>query len=102
MSEPATPPPLTSDADFEAPRISGAAIRSRGELPLLHKEGGTSFVTFRLFDAVRLQEATSIAAPQEPEGIAEASEPPLRSGSCALGRPEAARIVADALRHFDG
>lgn len=106
--------PVT-DADFEAARHAWAPIRSRGELPHLYVEGGIYFVTFRLLDAVRLNapqpvvqasslpqpQAARMDAPQEPDDIAESSEPPLRAGSCALGRPEAARIVASALRHFD-
>jgi REP element-mobilizing transposase RayT len=95
-----SPHPVT-DADFEAVRHTWAPIRSRGELPHLHIEGGIYFVTFRLFDAVSLNQAARMTAPQEPDDIAESSEPPLRAGSCALGRPEAARIVAGALRHFD-
>lgn len=106
-----SPHPVT-DADFEAVRQAWAPIRSRGELPHLYIEGGIYFVTFRLFDAVCLKpvvqasslpsaQAARMAAPQESEDIARSSEPPLQAGSCALAKPEAARIVAGALRHFN-
>jgi hypothetical protein len=40
-------------ADFRAPREAPfVQPRSRGELPHLHKAGGTYFVTWRLFDAL--------------------------------------------------
>jgi REP element-mobilizing transposase RayT len=32
----------------------------------------------------------------------ERCEPPARAGSCVLRRPDVARIVQDALRHFEG
>ena len=37
-----------------------------------------------------------------PEELAAQLEPPLRQGSWALGRPEIAQVVQDAIRHFQG
>ena len=84
-----------------------APLQYRGELPHLHKDGGTYFVTFRLADAVVVRSprmAAETAAPQgtaAPQEVAESSEPTLQQGSCLLGDPIAARVVADALMHFD-
>ncbi len=107
-------------------------LKSRGELPHLYKEGGSYFVTFRLFDAVTprrkavyVPRAGGTPAPQNQAGetpgpqsvarggnrqgwtpdldvaaIAEASEIPLRLGSCLLARPEIAALTESALRHF--
>jgi REP element-mobilizing transposase RayT len=90
-------------------------MRSRGELPHLYKEGGSYFVTFRLWDAIIPREQRDHwhelqrLAMQQPrlndrlfvERIAEATEPALRRGSCLLEREEAAHIVHDSLLHFD-
>ncbi|MGO9471291.1 MAG: transposase [Isosphaeraceae bacterium] len=76
----------------------------RGELPHLYKQGGTYFVTFRQFDAVILRAPRGMPdrGRPNPEEVAAASEPPLHSGSCALGKPEIAQVVQDAIGHFDG
>jgi len=45
----------TSITDFVEPaELPFVAGRSRGELPHLHKDGGTYFVTWCLYDAIRL------------------------------------------------
>ena len=87
--------------------------RSRGELPHLYKEGGSYFVTFRLWDAVASRQGNSSSTNSSsvaeiagetpaPQMIAERSEPPLCLGCCLLARPEIAQIVQDAIRNFDG
>lgn len=104
--------------------------RSRSELPHLYKEGGTYFVTFRLWDAVApcpkethaqpgplhhnslsacgasvppaSAERSVSAEKRNPKEIAASSEPPLRLGSCLLAQPAIAELVQSALRHFDG
>ena len=55
--------------DFVDPRtLPFVEMRSRGELPHLYKEGGSYFVTFRLWDAVKCHSdscgAAETAAPQ--------------------------------------
>lgn len=109
--------------DFVDPRKTPfVEPRWRGELPHLYKEGGSYFVTFRLWDAVvprtEREPVTGTAggtpAPQGcgagvpparhrfQEAIAVSSEAPLRLGSCFMARPEIATLVENALRHFDG
>ena len=91
-------------------------MRCRGELPHLYKEGGSYFVTFRLWDAVTpaqqrerwrgLQELvvqpSRLHQREFARELAETTEPPLRLGSCILRRADAATIVQSSLRHFDG
>ena len=92
-----------------------APVRDRGELPHLYKEGGSYFVTFRLWDAIIPREQRAAAGPAAPplarqnlhhrnfaRTVAEATEPPLQLGSCLLARPELATIVQEAVLHFDG
>ncbi len=93
-----------------------AALRPRGELPHLYKDGGSYFVTFRLWDAVMPREQRDrwndlqrlVVQPSRlhdrpfAQRIAEATEPVLWCGSCILRRPEAARIVQDSLLHLNG
>jgi REP element-mobilizing transposase RayT len=98
-----TPAP---QVEFVDPRSTPfVPIQSRGELPHLCKEGGSYFVTFRLWDAV-IPNATHVDKKKlhkmSAAEIAAATEPPLRLGSCVLARPEAASIVQDAIRHFHG
>lgn len=104
--------------------------RSRGELPHLYKEGGTYFVTFRLWDAVTPRRTEPEKQPgrlhhnnpaqvsgsgvcgagvppasdakADAQEIAISSEPPLRMGSCLLADPAMADLVEGALRHFHG
>ncbi len=117
------------DFDFVDPQTTPFVEPcSRGELPHLYKEGGTYFVTFRLWDAVAPRPGETGAQPGrlhyqphqgdpspcgagvppasaemvEPKEIAESSEPPLRLGSCLLAQPAIADLVQSAVRHFDG
>jgi len=111
--------------EFSDPRQTPRApVRDRGELPHLYKEGGSYFVTFRLWDAVILREERSVAGTDAPSlarqnlqhlvvqpsrlhdravarTVAEATEPPLQLGSCLLRRPDLATIVQEALLYFD-
>ncbi len=98
------PGPPDTHLDFTDPRtIPFVPMRSRGELPHLYKDGGSYFVTFRLWDAV-----VPNAIPVDKKAlhklpalqIAALSEPPLRLGSCVLGRSDLAGIVQDSLQHF--
>ena len=87
---------------FTNPRkLPFARIRSRGELPHLFKDGGTYFVTFRLYDAVESGKPGALPTrPPSWKEIVALAEPPLKLGSCALGRSKVAQIVQDALLHF--
>jgi len=101
-----TPAPQTrQDFEFIEPRSTPfVPMRCRGELPHLYKEGGSYFVTFRLFDAVapRTRAIDKKAIHRlSAEQIGELCEPPLRLGSCVLGRPAVADIVRGSLLHFD-
>lgn len=97
-----------SELDFIDPRETPYVEPAyRGELPHLYKDGGTYFVTFRLWDAVvsRKYGPTSFfrtASQLEPEAIAQSTEPPLRLGSCPLSNPACANIVEGAMIHFQG
>ncbi len=54
---------------FKSPHdLPFAPLKSRGELPHLHKEGATYFVTFRLRDALAEKKAGGTPAPQMKEG----------------------------------
>ncbi len=100
--------------DFVNPRATPfVQPRSRGELPHLFKEGGSYFVTFRLWDAVASKKKDECVSERNcatedagetpaPQIVAERCEPPLRLGCCLLARPEIAQIVQDTIRHFDG
>jgi len=46
--------------------------------------------------------AGKMLTPQSPEAIVKSAEPPLKMGSCVLGRSDCARMVQDALLHFEG
>jgi putative transposase len=92
--------------DFIDPRSTPfVPIRCRGELPHLYKENGSHFVTFRQFDAVtrssRRIDRRALRGLQTEE-IMRCCEPPLRLGSCVLTRPEIAKVIRDAMEHFDG
>lgn len=89
--------------------------RSRGELPHLYKDGGSYFVTFRLFDAVvenkshnrackallDTSESVKKDVVDDVAQVCERSEPPLQRGSCVLKNAEVANVIADCLCHFD-
>jgi len=97
-------------------------VKTKRNLPHWRQEGATYFVTFRLADAVPQavlkQWADELDAwlkfHPEPWNAAMKHEYHQRfqesreqwldqgSGECVLRRPEVAKIVADALRHFDG
>jgi REP element-mobilizing transposase RayT len=92
-------------AEFVDPRTTPfAPMRCRGELPHLYKDGGSYFVTFRLWDAVAPHAARidgrTLHTPSA-ERIAALSEPPLRRGSPILARPDLAMMVQECLRYFD-
>jgi putative transposase len=79
-------------------------IRSRGELPHLHKPGGFYFVTFRLADAVLLRNnavSREIRAKDDPVELMMEYDPPLTLGSCLLGDPRITQIVQQAVVHFE-
>jgi REP element-mobilizing transposase RayT len=105
-----------SAVDFREPRtILFTALRGRGELPHLYKEGGSYFITFRLWDAVtqlaearRWQELQSLVVQparlrsrELAREIAQATEPPLELGSRILRRAQAAALVQNALLYFE-
>jgi putative transposase len=89
-------------------------LQYRGELPYLYKEGGSYFVTFRLWDAVVPAEQRQLWQNLQRQldqpsrrhnrdaaiELATASEPPLQIGSCLLGRHDVALIVQNALLYF--
>jgi REP element-mobilizing transposase RayT len=81
-------------------------MKSRGELPHLYKPGGTYFVTFRLWDAVTFRTRPTTpnrsSTDVEPDDLARDYDPPLTLGSCVLGRPEVAQLVADAITSGTG
>src|SRR5215210_675422 len=80
-------------------------VRSRGELPHLHKPGGVYFVTFRLADAVlpgRPRHPNLTASDIGPSEMMEDYDPPLTLGSCALRDARVAKIVQDAILFFEG
>lgn len=79
-------------------------IRSRGELPHLHKPGGFYFVRFRLADAVLRtpERAATHSDEDDPAELMRGYDPPLTLGSCALRRPHVARLVQDAILFFEG
>jgi REP element-mobilizing transposase RayT len=108
-----------------APRHLTAGFHSRDHLPHLKKEGGSYFVTFRLVGTLPSPVVQELK--QERERIlrhAMAAKRPLTwqeqeellcwysnrvdgyldagQGECHLRRPEIAKLVADALRFFDG
>jgi predicted solute-binding protein/REP element-mobilizing transposase RayT len=99
----------------------GELHRSRRNLPHWEQAGATYFVTFRLADAVPASLASEWREelqnwrrfrpePLDDEGKKEYRRRFLKvredwldqgHGSCLLRQPEAAAIVAEALRHFD-
>lgn len=100
---------------------SGYSV-TQANLPHWRQDGATYFVTFRLVDSLplsqlyrwRLDRETWLAAHPEPWTESEETEYHTRfsaviedwldqsSGSCVLALPEAASLVTDAFRHFDG
>jgi REP element-mobilizing transposase RayT len=115
-------PPAVSGAS--RPRFGEVTIRDRGRLPHWEKESATYFITFRLGDSLprtvleriefERQNLIKTARQMEREPSADerkrmqqlstrAVELYLDSGSgaCHLRNPDVAKMVADALRHFD-
>jgi REP element-mobilizing transposase RayT len=92
--------------DFMDPRKTPFVLpRSRGKLPHLHKPGGFYFVTFRLADAVlrgAQKQATADSENVDPAELMKDYDPPLTLGSCALRRPDVAKLVQDAILFFEG
>jgi len=78
--------------------------RSRGDLPHLHKSGGTYFVTFCLNDVAHRKalERRFRDGERAPDDVARYSEPGPSEGSCVLGVAENARIVESAMSFFQG
>jgi REP element-mobilizing transposase RayT len=112
--------------DFIDPRTTSFVdLRSRGQLPHLYKEGGSYFVTFRLWDAViplekRRTKGTAGETPalqdqaragetpalqwrrRTREELVAQPDSPLQLGSCWLGKAEIALMVQNCLKHFHG
>lgn len=109
---------MSGDAFMSDSNLQG--WHTRGYLPHLKVKGGEYFVTFRLADSLprellarlaeqrRLLDATEPANDERVERrrIEQWSEIERQldvgTGACHLRRPEIARLVAGALRHFDG
>ena len=115
--------PMRTTAFQAASRHDESIVKRRGaNLPHWTKEGGTYSVTFRLADAVPREVSDEWRAERERfDKVAESAlsvrerDEYLRlqrervdahldagRGSCVLRNPQAAEIVADALRHFVG
>ena len=105
------------------PRFGTVTIRDRGRLPHWELDAGLYFITFRLADSLPAQvleqfrsERQSILATaaqlgrelsaDEKKRIAQLFSTKIErhldagAGSCVLARPQIARLVADAIRHF--
>ena len=100
-------------------------IRERGYVPHWESEGATYFVTFRLADSLPQSVLAQIASeraamvrtarqlardlsPDELKKLHNLSTQRIEqyldkgAGACHLNNPTIARVVAEALRHFDG
>jgi putative transposase len=94
----------------DSQRLPFIRPKTRGELPHLYKEGGTYFVTFRLFDAIIPRKERAVVRPRMGDCddfddllcLLEDYDPPIRLGSCLLFLHAAAEVVQNALRYFDG
>jgi REP element-mobilizing transposase RayT len=77
--------------------------RTRGFIPHFDAPGETQHIVFRLADSLppTLSQALSTSKPSERIDAAEA-ELDRGLGSRALGDPRVARLVGEALTHFDG
>jgi S-adenosylmethionine decarboxylase proenzyme len=106
-------------------KFGEVTIRDRGRLPHWEKEEGIYFVTFRLADSLpqhvlaqlehERYQAEQILAGLDRESSASEKQKldwlfsekvneylDKNFGACLLRKPEAAQIVADSIRHFDG
>ncbi len=79
-------------------------VRSRGRLPHWERDEATYFVTFRLFDSLPAVALERIKQTKPGGDYAERLDAYLDRGSGAsfLKDPRVAKLVVDALRHFDG
>jgi len=96
------------------PRAGEVTIRERGHRPLPHWEtdGGTYFVTFRLFDSVPDSLRHEIAERKKlPLKLPRDARPSIKeveayldkcTGACYLRQPGIAEIVANAIEHLNG
>lgn len=103
----------------------GVDIRWRGRLPHWERDGGTYFVTWRLADSLPQSVLQQIVAERDDiratakalgREITDSEAKRLEAlhtekiegflhaghGSCAMADPRCAKVVADALKHFDG
>jgi hypothetical protein len=83
--------------------MSAKGWHSRGYLPRFDSPETAQFLTFRLFDSLptkaiqKLKLMGGSMADADRDAFLDAG-----SGNCWLRQPEIARIVEDALLHFDG
>lgn len=97
-------------AAFHTPLSSEAAAlgfrgwHSRGHLPHLDMPGTVQAVTFRLADSMPVHVVARLAAMEDSPAKRKLREDWLDRGrgTCCLRMPEIARLVEDALLHFDG
>ena len=78
--------------------------RNRGYLPHFDSAGAIQSLTFRLADSLPATVVAELRSRPDTADLHAEIELALDAGrgSCTLGRPEAAAVVAAALRHFDG
>jgi REP element-mobilizing transposase RayT len=106
------------------PAFGEVTVRGRGRLPHWEMEGGVYFITFRLADSIpknvletlKQEREAAKAAIESGRSLTRADRKRVRdlfsrrvqeyldsgAGACHLGRPEVARLVGEALQHFDG
>lgn len=96
--------PLNPDRIVDPGSLPKATPHWRGDLPHIHKDGCTYFVTFCLADAVpaRLNWKRLIEDTDEPAEIAEQFDLDPALGDCTLREPRVASIVEDSMLHFQG
>ena len=78
--------------------------RWRGDLPHLHKEGCTYFVTFCLRDAIPVRARRRLLGDREEtfQAVVRRAEPPGARRSGLLAQARVAELVEAALLHFHG
>jgi REP element-mobilizing transposase RayT len=96
--------PLNPDRLVDPQSLPKATPQWRGDLPHIHKEGCTYFVTFCLADAVpdRLRRRSKLENEEDSASIAEHFDLSPSIGSCLLGQKEIAPIVETAMLYFQG
>jgi putative transposase len=90
---------LIAPLEWRGP-MSPKGWHSRGYLPHFDSPETLQFVTFRLFDSLPahvLEQLSLVAGDAERDSFLDQG-----SGNCWLRQPEIARIVEEALLHFDG